>query len=275
MHDRPRLLLVALLLASITLTALDAREGSPFDPLRTGVEAVLGPVDSAVGGGASAVGEAVSAVADLADRDELERLREENARLRRELAEGEGDAGVAEQLERLLGEAEDLELLPARVTAAGGALGFERTVTIDVGERDGVRVGQGVLSGNGLVGRTARVGPWTTTVLLVDDPEFGAGARLAGTGALGQARGAGPGRVEWTQVEPGPVEPGTVVVTSGSDTFAPGLAIGRVLSARSTAGGLTTTADVQVLADVGSLELVGVVLDSARSQPRSPLAPPP
>ncbi|HWH27568.1 MAG TPA: rod shape-determining protein MreC [Mycobacteriales bacterium] len=274
MHDRPRLLLVALLLASITLTALDAREGSPFDPLRRGVDAVLGPVDSAVGGAASAVGEAVSAVGDLADRDEFERLREENARLRRQLAEGEGDARAAEQLRSLLGQADELRLLPARVTAAGGALGFERTVTLDAGERDGVRPGQSVVSADGLVGRTVRVGPWTSTVLLVDDPEFGAGARLAGTGALGLARGAGPGRAEWTQVEPGPVAEGEVVVTSGSDTFAPGLAIGRVRSVRPTAGGLTRTAVVDVLADLGSLALVGIVLDEARSGPRQPLPTP-
>ena len=274
MHDRPRLLLVALLLASITLTALDAREGSPFDPLRTGVDAVLGPVDRAVGRAAGGVGDAASAVGDLADRDELQRLRDENARLRRELAEGEGDARAADQLAELLGQARELDLLPARVTAAGGALGFERTVTLDAGERDGVRPGQSVVSGGGLVGRTVRVGPWTSTVLLLDDPEFGAGARLASTGALGIARGAGPGRLEWTQVQPGPVELGAALVTSGSDTFAPGLALGRVRSVSEAPGGLTTTAVVDVLADVGALDLVGVVLDDARAEPRAPVEPP-
>jgi rod shape-determining protein MreC len=161
--------------------------------------------------------------------------------------------------------------VPARVVAAGASFGFGRTVTLDVGSRDGVREGLTVVAAEGLVGRTVRVAPWTSTVLLVDDPGSGVGARLAREGTLGLARGDGAGRVVYTQVEGGAVEVGDAVLTTGSDTFVPGVPVGRVTAVRSTAGGLTSAADVEPAAVVASLDLVAVVVEPGRVAPREPL----
>jgi rod shape-determining protein MreC len=276
-RSTPRLLAV-LLLASFTLTVLDTRadDGSPFDPLRTGTEAVLGPIDRGVGRAAGAVGDLASAATDLADRDELQRLREDNERLRRELVAGEAARRELAEWRGLLAlpATVDLDVVPARVTSAGSALGFERTVTVDVGGGDGVAVGQTVLAGTGLVGRTVRVGRWTSVVLLLDDPGFGVGARLAGTGALGLARGEGRQRVSWVQVDPGPVTEGEALLTTGSDTFVPDVPVGRVSAVRTERGGLATTATVEPFADLGRLDLVGVVVGPSRAQPRTPLSSP-
>jgi rod shape-determining protein MreC len=272
---RPRLLLALLLLASFSLSALDAGERSPFDPLRSAVDTALGPADTGAGRAAAALGGAFTAAGGLVDRSELERLREENARLREQLVRGEaGERRDAEWVALLdLAEEGGWRLAPARVVGAGSALGFERTVTIDAGEADGVAVGQSVVAGPGLLGRTARVGRWTSVVLLLDDPGFGVGARSAETGALGLARGAGNGRLRWTQVDAGPVAEGAALLTTGSDTFVPDLPVGRVREVSRGEGGLTTTAVVEPFADLGRIELVGVVLDPPRSAPRPPVEP--
>lgn len=277
MTDRPKLLLVVLVLLSFTLTTLDSRagSGSPFDALRSATDAVLGPVDRAVGGAAGSVGGAVSAVADLTDDSELERLREQNARLRRELAEGEDAERRLAEWDALL-QLKDLgtyTVVPGRVISLGSSLGFERTVTVDLGSEDGVRTGQTVVSGAGLVGRTVRVGRWTSVVLLVDDPGFGVGARLTRDGTIGLAKGSGGGRLEYTQVEGGRVEVGDALLTTGSDTFVPGVPIGRVVEVQRSAGGLTTTADVEAFADLAALDLVAVVVDGPRDTPRVPIPP--
>ena len=99
----PRGLLAVLALSCVTLTVLDARSDTLFDPARTAVQATVGPVDAAVGGATSSVGGAVAAVGDLADRSELTDLREENDRLRRELAEGEQAERRVAELDALLG----------------------------------------------------------------------------------------------------------------------------------------------------------------------------
>lgn len=267
---RARSLLAVLSLSCLTLTVLDAGARSPFEPLRSGVDAVLGPVDVAVGSAASSAGEVFASVGDLADRSELADLREENDRLRRELAQGEAAQRRIAELDALLGVTGELESVPARVVAVGSALGFGRTVTVDVGSGDGVREGQTVLSGAGLVGRTVRVGRSTSVVLLLDDPEFGVGARLAREGTLGLARGDGDGGLVYTQVEGGPIEVGAALLTTGSDTFVADVPIGVVGEVRSTAGGLTSAADVDAYADPGELDLVAVVVGGARPA-RAPL----
>ena len=263
-------LLAVLLLTCVTLTALDARGGA-FDPARTAVDAVLGPVDVAVGRAATSLGGAAGAVGDLTDRSELTRLREQNADLQRELARGRPAARRLAELDALLGRPEAPGSVPARVVATGSALGFARTVTLDVGSPDGVREGLTVVGGAGLVGRTVRVGPSTTVVLLLDDPGFGVGARLARDGTLGLARGQGPGRLVYTQLEGTTVEVGETLLTTGSDTFVPDVPIGRVVSVASTAGGLTSAAEVEPFVDAGRLDLVAVVTETARVLPREPL----
>ena len=196
----PRLLLVLLLLTAFTLTALDVRsgEGSPFDALRRGADAVLGPAQRAVGGAARGVG----------------------------------------------------------------------------GLFDGIEPGQTVVAGDGLVGRTLRVGPFTATVLLLTDPGFTVGARLTREGTIGLATGDGEG-LAYSLVEGGRIAQGDALLTTGSDTFVPGVPVGRVTSVDPDAGALVTTATVEPFVDVSSLDLVGVVTEPPRGTPRVPLEPSP
>ena len=265
----PRLLLVLLLLTAFTLTVLDVR-AQPFGALRIGADAVLGPAQRAVGSAARSVGGVFRAGADA---DELRRLREENARLRSDLVRAEADRRRAAELDRLLAlnDAGTYTVVPARVTALGSAFGFERTVTIDAGSRDGVQQGQTVVSGEGLVGRTTRVGPFTSTVLLVTDPGFTVGARLTRAGTVGLATGDGDALV-YELVEGGRVQAGDALLTTGSRTFVPGVPVGRVTSV-DPARGLVTTARVEPFARLDALDLVGVVTSPPRGTPRVPIPP--
>ena len=269
----PRLLLVLLLLTAFTLTALDVRSGedSPFDAVRSGADAVLGPAQRAVGGAARSVG---SVFDGGSDTGEVRRLREENARLRGDLVRGEAAARRAAELDALLAlkDAGTYTVVPAQVTALGSSFGFELTVTIDAGSRDGVASGQTVVSGDGLVGRTTRVGPFTSTVLLVTDPGFTVGARLTREGTVGLATGNGSGSLTYELVEGGRIAVDDALLTTGSQTFVPGVPIGRVTSVEPS-GGLVTRAEVAPFVDVGALDLVGVVTQPPRSTPRVPIPP--
>ena len=266
---RPRLLLLVLVLTACALIALDTGSGpdSPFAAVRGAADTVLGPAQRAVAGAAGLLEGAGDG-----DAAELERLRAENARLTGDLVRSEAAARRAAELDRLLGVAGAYPRVPARVAGIGSALGFSSTVTIDVGSRDGVRPGQTVLNADGLVGRTLRVGPFTSTVLLLTDPGFTVGARLAREGTLGLATGAGR-TLTYELVEGGRVQPGDALLTTGSDTFVPDVPIGRVTSI-DVGSALVTTAEVAPLADVTALDLLAVVIGPARSNPRDPLPPP-
>jgi rod shape-determining protein MreC len=267
----PRLLLVLLLLTAFTLTALDARsgDGSPFDALRRGADAALGPAQRALGGGVRSAGKLVGG-----DSDEQAELREENDRLRAELRRTDDLRRRVRELDELLrlGDAGSYPMVPARVSAVGASFGFESTVTIDAGSGDGIEPGQTVVHGDGLLGRTVRVGPFTSTVLLLTDPGFTVGARLDRQGTVGLATGTGDG-LEFALVEGGRLQEGDALLTTGSDTFVPGVPVGRVTSVD--AGRLVSTATVEPFVDVTAVDLVGVVTEPPRSTPRVPIEPGP
>ena len=190
-----RLLLVLAVLTAFTVTALDARSGSgnsPFDAVRRASDATLGPVQRAIGG---AVNTATGALGIGTDTDELRRLRDDNDRLRAELAKTDALRTQVRELNSLLGlkDTADLSVVPARVVAFGSSLGFERTATIDAGSRDGIKPGQTVVTGKGLVGRTKRVSDITSVVVLLTDRDVSVGVRVARTGRLGLATGDGAG----------------------------------------------------------------------------------
>ena len=279
---RLRLLLVLLVLAAFTLTVLDVRGNAVFDALRRGTDTVFGPAQRAVGGFARSAGGALGDLPRLGEyREDNERLVRENEELRRRLVEQEGLAATREQLEDLLRQKDvgSYTTVLARVVGYGAYQPFSSTLTLDVGERDGVRVDQTVTGGLGLVGRTVRVGPDTTTVALLTDPTFSVGARLnRAPRSFGVASGQGSRELSFRLVElseGSSLEVGDALVTAGSDTFAPGVPVGRVTEVAAQASGTVRTATVAPFVDLGALDLLQVVVEGARTTPRVPIPPAP
>lgn len=274
---RLRLLLVLLVLTAFTLAAVDYRagEGSPFDALRRGSDTVFGPAQRTVGGAARSVGNALGGLPRLGRyQQDNRRLEAENARLRALLRETDGlrrsDAGLKKLL-RTRAVAQ-YAVLPARVVSVGSALGFEWTATIDAGSRDGIKPGQTVLTGDGLVGRTKRVSPFTAVVVLLVDPTFTVGARLQRLGGVGLATGLGSAGMQYELIDQdAQVRAGDVLATTQSDTFVPDVPVGRVTRVVGGARSLTRTTAVEPFVDVSSLDLVGVVVGPARTGPRTPV----
>lgn len=271
----PRLLLTVLLLSAFSLTVLDARDGgSPLSALRQGSDAVLGPAQRAVGAAVRAL------PGDGSDSAETAALRRDNDELRRRLIELEGAQAQSDELAALLRlrDTGGYTTVLARVVGYGTATPFETTVTLDVGTRDGVRRDQTVTAGRGLVGRTVQVGPETSVVALLTDPTVSIGARLnAAPRSFGLATGRS-GALTFSLVEGGDrgaLQVGDAVVTAGSDTFAPGVPVGRITAVAPAGSGPVPAATLEPYVDLGSLDLLQVVVDGPRTEPRSPLPPAP
>lgn len=169
---------------------------------------------------------------------ELAAIREENAKLREENSQLLQWQSAAQKLESENKSLRSLTTLvpepnatfvTARVVAdTGGA--FAQSILITAGQTSGVRKGQVVLTGEGLVGRVMQAGQLSARVLLITDinsripvlvGEAGNRAILAGDNGLrprllflGNKSAAAPG---------------DKVVTSGdAEAFPPGLPIGQV-----------------------------------------------
>jgi rod shape-determining protein MreC len=275
---RRRVVLTVLVVAALTLIALDVGGGhSPLGRVRSLVGDVFGPVERAFAAVFHPIGDFFAGIADATSyHARLSALQQRNAALLSELRTVRADQHELAQLRRMydLSAAGRYRVLAAQVIGMGDALGTDWTVTIDVGSADGVRVGQTVLNGDGLVGRISSVASGSATVELAIDGSFRTGVALAPSGTLGYTSGQGLGPLVLTLFSSTQhVSPGQGLVTAVAP-FAVGVPVGRVVSVTS-ATGVTRTAVVSPYVDFSSLDIVGVVIGMPRHNPRWSLLPHP
>lgn len=267
---RARVLLAAFVLLALVLVTVDFRSPQPDSGiggrLRAGVAVVLGPVQNGLAVIVQPVADAAGSVTELFS------LRQENARLRAQLALVEERRlsydDVVRENEQLRAQVEmssrlDLETAQGQVIAQG-ASNFEWTATINVGSDDGVLRDMAVINGDGLVGRVIATTGSTSRILLAVDPNFGAATRIAESGQVGILSGDGNEPMIFEPlVTESVVEVGQEVVTSSysGGTFVPGLPVGVVAAADYEVGQLVRRVEVLPYVNFTSLDLVSVVLD--------------
>ncbi|MEU0839263.1 rod shape-determining protein MreC [Streptomyces sp. NPDC005962] len=278
-----RLLLVLLIAIAFALITVDIRGGeeSPLDGARQAAASAFGPVEGGVASAVDPVGNAVAAVRDSdARHDRISQLEQENTRLRQRLGSDDRNSARSVELDKLrkVAGAGQYGIKGAEVIGIGAAQGFSWTVTLDVGSDDGIQRDQTVINGDGLVGRVTTVGPSTSTVLLAIDPDFTVGTRMEKSSELGFATGRGD-RSLHVQLLNGKakIKKGDRLVTFGSQAdkpFVPGVPVGKVVRVDPTGGDLTRTLQVRPYVRFSRLDIVGVVVQPPRSNPRDTVLPP-
>jgi rod shape-determining protein MreC len=272
-------LLIAIAFALITV---DIRGGqdSPVQGARQAAAAVFGPIENGVSSAVDPVGNAIAAVRDSDSRhDRIAQLEHDNTALKAKLGSDDRNRSRLNQLDKMLkmAGAGQYGIKGAEVIAIGAAQGFSWTVTIDVGSKDGIQRDMTVLNGDGLVGRVTTVGPDTATVLLANDPDFTVGTRMESSDELGFASGQGdrPLRVEMLNGK-AKIKKGDRLVTFGSQAdkpFVPGVPVGVVSRVDPSGGDLTRTIYVTPYVAFSKLDIVGVVVEAPRKDPRDTVLP--
>lgn len=242
--------------------------------LRDAAGTVLGPTQALV----HAATQPLRNLSDYAEsnsalRDDVARLSSQNSQLQRKADQADLDRARLVELEGLhkMTNQTGLRLIPARVVATGPLQSFSRTVSLDVGSRQGIGKDMTVVNKDGLVGRVIAVSDSSATVLLIVDTNSVVGGRLGSSNEIGFLRGRGAindsGRLDLDMVDDS-VTPSLddLVVTWGSNGNGPyvaGVPIGKVESVYSTPGQLGKHAVIKPLADFSALDVVGVVVPKA------------
>lgn len=272
---RIRVVLALLILTSFTLITIDYRagNGTALRKLRGAAAAVFGPVERGVTSVVRPIGNALSTLGDLGSlNDEAKKLRAENADLKNQLHQVDDLRRENDELRRLNG-----------LTARGGyktvrcrviALGpdnFEWTATIDCGSGDGLKKDQTVLNGDGLVGKVIEVAPFSAQVLLAIDPEFTVVGRLAAHGTFGPVTGNGLDPMEMELLASNAaVSKNEAIVSRGvQGGIVAGVPIGVVTSVSKERSVLTKKVTVRPFVHFTSLDIVGVVVQPPRKDPRN------
>ena len=232
--DRPRVVLLVLMAAALTLLTAQFRDFLPVDEFQQGFRDVISPARRVVDKATDPFQRVWNGVF------EYDEVSEENERLQLEIARMRGaelrDEADRELLERLLGEVDidylELETVVARIIGVPGGNYNSHVVEINKGSDDGLQEGAGVITKAGLVGYLYEVDRSSSFVRLATHPDFRVGVRLINSQDEGLARGNGsPGILildAGISID-SEVSIGEVVVTSGGRSIFPqDIPVGRV-----------------------------------------------
>lgn len=266
-------LLVAASLLLLTVYFGESSSGG-LHSVQKGVLEVVSPIQEGASRALKPVRDLVGWVGDTVDaKGEVDDLREENAELRRRALAGTEAVRQNRELQGLLGLDERAGLAAARPVSAR-VIGrsptvWYSTITINEGSRSGIRPGQPVITGDGLVGQVTTVTGGSAIVTLLSDPDVSVSARVSENGVLGVVQNgtAGPGdlRLRYTTRRDRVEDDWNVVTagtTSGSErlrsAYPPGIPIGRVTRVEDPG---TDTQDIHIApyADLRRLEFVQVL----------------
>jgi rod shape-determining protein MreC len=252
------LLLISLHLLTSGLSRGDYAAAPAFAMLE-----VMRPMQAAtarLGDGASSI---------VRDYFNLVHVREENTRLRAQIAELKGgEAKIAEletenqHLAELLELRDALGLGAVAASVIGSdATGLAHTLVLGQGSSSGLRAGMAVLANRGVVGRIIDTSEHAARVLLIDDHN----SALDGFDERSRARGIVAGVVDDGIImkyvdRSEDLKPGDTIVTSGLDGIFPrGLLVGTVASVHREGPGLFLTVQVRPAVDFRGLEQVLIV----------------
>ncbi|MFM8673202.1 MAG: rod shape-determining protein MreC [Candidatus Nanopelagicus sp.] len=280
--NRSRLLLVLLLVSSLFLITLDLRGVNLAGSLRSGVSTVTSPVEnffsrlfSPVGNFASDLrnfGQSKSKIAELEKQVDLLKSKE---------VLDEDLVGQLNQLKAVLDLAGrgGYKVVAAKVINRGSSASFKQTITLDVGSADGISRNMTVISDGGLVGVVKSVSSHSSIVLLMSDPTFKIGVRIAGTQSIGVISGQGGNKYLLQLLDAtGEIKVGDTLVARGSDggrPFVPGVPVGVVTEVQSNTSSITQNADVEGISNLDRVGIVAVVVMAPKADPRDALIPKP
>ena len=271
-------ILVALVFVQLVLLGYQVRTDQNISLLRYWAVSAMAPVQKGLQGISGTTSGAWSRYFWLVDKAKKNRdLEAESARLHLE------NQWLRQSLRRFDREAElvayqkDLasKTVLARVVA-GGSSPSSKEVFLDRGEDQGIRSGMAVITADGIVGKVQASYASTCLVLLINDPESGAGIVLSDSRARGVLKGTGRRICKIDYISPETkVSTGELVYTSGDDRVYPrGLPVGKVT--RVSRGVSFLDISVEPLAPLDRLEealivAMGVHLDLRRdAQPTPP-----
>jgi rod shape-determining protein MreC len=288
LHDtrRTRVVLAVLLVLALALITVDYRDGSsrPVRDLRQFGGSVFGTAEHVM----SVVTDPFVGLFDHgtgsgSGSGQVAALQRQVIQLRSELSQEQLSKAEYRQLSDLLqlSGRGGYRIVAATVIATGE--GYAQTVTLDAGANDGVKTGDTVLNGQGLVGTVTAVNAQTCAVLLATDATSTVGVTLADSGQIGWVTGpgktsSGSGLLRLQVLDENAVlSVGQQLVTSASmhdRPYVPGVPVGVISKVENRGGSLTALALVQPYVNFTSLGVVGIVVAPPSHNPRFSVLPP-
>lgn len=265
-----RLLLpVVLILLFLSLMPRAQKRMMWYEQMLSNIVAPFQWVSSSIGDGITGIWDGYISL--VGTKRENRELKTENARLKGKLARMEEVKGENERLRNLMGYRDvfGMETVVTRVVASDPRAEF-KSVMIDKGRSDGIKLYMPVVGPKGLIGRIGRVTNGSAQVLLLNDPNSAVDAMVQRSRARGLLVGASARtklktgyfltRLEYLR-RVSDIHDNDVIVTSGLDgVFPPGLPVGTVHQITKSQDGIFKEAEVVPFENFQELQEVMVLL---------------
>lgn len=277
---RRAVLALLVVVALILLTAsFGSSGGGPLHGVQRGVVQVLSPVQEGASRALKPVRDLFGWIGDtFRARGQRDQLRKQYNALLKQVVDARVAMSENAQLTRLLALDRSYGIdssaqRTARIIGRSPNNLFRDTLEVDVGSADGVRVGQAVLAGDGLVGHISEVlGGSDAIVTLITDQSSAVGAKVldgSGSGDFGLlVPSVGDPTDLLVQLLPrnAPVQVGQPVVTSGSRSsrlqslYPPNIPVGRVTRASPEEIATSQQVHVTPIVDLRHIDFVQVLV---------------
>jgi rod shape-determining protein MreC len=261
------------LLVAASLILVTASFGDGLRSIERGALEVLGPIQEGASSILKPFRDAAGWVGDTFDaKGEVEDLREERDELRRQVIEQQralrenDELRALTRMDRRVG-LEQQGIVGARVYGRSPTVWYS-TVTVNKGTSDGVREGDPVINGAGLVGLVRVASGSSAQVRLITDDDSGVAAKINESGAAGilETEVGDPNDLRLSMLgRNDEARKGQTIVTAGTTSprfpsyFPEGIPIGRVTDVDDDGG----TVHVRPFADLRGLEFVQVLTEPA------------
>jgi rod shape-determining protein MreC len=139
-----------------------------------------------------------------------------------------------------------------------------KSVAINRGEKDGIRMGMAVISPEGVIGQILKTAPHFSTILLITDYNSAIDSIIQRTRAKAIVEGTGENQCQLKYLlRTEEVDVGDIVITSGlSGNFPKGLMVGKVRKVDKKGHGVFQYAELVPSVDLTKLEEVLVITES-------------
>lgn len=154
----------------------------------------------------------------------------------------------------------NFKLISAKVTNMGSTSNLS-SITLNVGEEDGIKVDQPILIPEGVIGKTIIVGKTYSIAQLITDVNFRISVRVFPSGSVGVLRYLYDDICEIREVQKNAqIELGNSVKTSGfSNIYPENLPVGEVIEIQDERGSFQKIVKVKITSNIGSLLNVFVI----------------
>lgn len=258
---------IALVLVAVTILVILNLPGRTTARLKVAIGSLFLPLFGLANSThqiADKTSDAITSRSELARQNEA--LRSENQQLRMQMLQAEEAIQENARLRQLVGwqQQKKWNLKLARVVMRDPA-NWWRTIQIDRGSRDGMRVDLPVLTIDGLVGRISSVTFDRSQVALIGDSHCKVSAQIENeSGDMGVIDSSGPfdgSLLEMAYLSKNAnLRPGQNVFTSGlGGIFPKGIPIGKIVDSRPVEYGLSVEARVKIAANLSALDEVWVL----------------